>query len=168
MLTSFFPFLQKKQLVLDESTSFNPVTMTVSLCTDVYIAKEQWTEYKALLVCVMCSFFFLFVCTKWCVNIPDRYLGDACFESQPSHWLFWRRSFMIFLIHSKHTVKRMVMQPLYKPLTDPESSRSLRLWDFETFGTCSGKVSPTHWQPLRPWKYSRYSFLLEAESIPGP
>ena len=29
-------------------------------------------------------------------------------------------------------------------------------------------VSPTHWQPLLPRKYSWYLFLTEAESIPGP
>jgi len=29
-------------------------------------------------------------------------------------------------------------------------------------------VRPTHWPPLRPRKYSWYSFLLEAESTPGP
>ena len=33
----------------------------------------------------------------------------------------------------------------------------------------SGKVvSPTHRPPLRPRKYSWHSFLLEAESNPGP
>jgi hypothetical protein len=29
-------------------------------------------------------------------------------------------------------------------------------------------VSPKHWPPLPPRKYSWYSFLLEAESTPGP
>jgi hypothetical protein len=29
-------------------------------------------------------------------------------------------------------------------------------------------VSPTHWPPLPPRKYSWYSFLLEAELTPGP
>jgi len=29
-------------------------------------------------------------------------------------------------------------------------------------------VSPTHWPPLPPRKYSWYSFLLEVESTPGP
>ena len=28
-------------------------------------------------------------------------------------------------------------------------------------------VSPAHWPPLHPRKYSWYSFLLEAESTPG-
>jgi hypothetical protein len=32
----------------------------------------------------------------------------------------------------------------------------------------SGKVTPTHRLPLPPRKYSWYSFLLEAESTPGP
>jgi len=58
---SFSQFLQKKQLVLDESASFNPVTLALPLCTDIYIAKEQLIEYKALLFCFMCSLFFLFV-----------------------------------------------------------------------------------------------------------
>ena len=31
-----------------------------------------------------------------------------------------------------------------------------------------GKVSPTHRPPLPPRRYSWYSFLLEAESTPGP
>jgi hypothetical protein len=48
--------------------------------------------------------------------------------------------------------------------TGPEVSSSLRLPDFKTISTKSGKaVIPTH---LR--KYSWYSFLLEAESTPGP
>jgi len=29
-------------------------------------------------------------------------------------------------------------------------------------------VSPMHWLPLHPRKYSWYSILLEAESTPGP
>jgi hypothetical protein len=29
-------------------------------------------------------------------------------------------------------------------------------------------VSPAYWLPLPPRNYSRYSFLLEAESTPGP
>jgi len=33
---------------------------------------------------------------------------------------------------------------------------------------CSKVVSHTHRPPLPPRKYSRYSFLLEAESTPGP
>jgi hypothetical protein len=54
-------------------------------------------------------------------------------------------------------------------LTGPEGSRSLRLPDSKTIGTGM-------WQGCQPYapaaftsrKYSWYSFLLEAESTPGP
>ena len=49
--------------------------------------------------------------------------------------------------------------------TGPEGSRKLRLPDFMKL---VGLVSPTHRPPLRPRKYSWYSFLLEAQSTPGP
>ena len=53
--------------------------------------------------------------------------------------------------------------------TGPEDSRSLRLPDFRTTAHEGGKVvSPTHLPPLPSLKYSWYSFLLEAESTPGP
>ena len=51
----------------------------------------------------------------------------------------------------------------------PEGSRKLRLPDFVTTAQDGGKVvSLTHRPPLPPRKYSCYSFLLEAESTPGP
>jgi len=51
----------------------------------------------------------------------------------------------------------------------PECSRKLRFPDFMTTAQDVGKVvSLTHRPPLHPRKYSRYSFLLEAESTPGP
>jgi hypothetical protein len=54
-------------------------------------------------------------------------------------------------------------------LTGPEGSRRLRLPDFKIIDTC-------RWQGCQPYapaaftprKYSWYSFLLEAESTPGP
>jgi hypothetical protein len=58
------------------------------------------------------------------------------------------------------------------PLQDwsgPEVSRKLRFPDFVTTAQDGGKVvSLTHLPPLPPRKYSWYSFLLEAESTPGP
>ena len=45
--------------------------------------------------------------------------------------------------------------------TGPEGSQRLRLPDFKTIGTCTGRLYP-------PRKYSWYSFLLQAESTPGP
>jgi hypothetical protein len=51
----------------------------------------------------------------------------------------------------------------------PEGSRKLRFPDYMTTAQDGGKVvSLTHRPPLPPSKYSWYSFLLEAESIPGP
>ena len=51
----------------------------------------------------------------------------------------------------------------------PEGSRKLRFPDFMTTGQDGGTVvSSTHWPPLPLTKCSWYSFLLEAESTPGP
>jgi len=53
--------------------------------------------------------------------------------------------------------------------TGPEDSRKLRFPDFMTTAQDGFKVvSPTHRPPLPPRKCSWYSFLLEAESTPGP
>jgi hypothetical protein len=58
------------------------------------------------------------------------------------------------------------------PLQDwggPEGSRKLRFPDFMTTAQGGGKVvSLKHRPPLPPRKYTWYSFLLEAESTPGP
>jgi len=45
----------------------------------------------------------------------------------------------------------------------PEGSRKLRLPDYKTMTQDGGRVVS-----LSPRKYSWYSFLLEAESTPGP
>jgi hypothetical protein len=51
----------------------------------------------------------------------------------------------------------------------PEGSRKLRFPDFLTTSQDGGEVvSLTHRPHLSHRKYSRYSFLLETESIPGP
>ena len=52
----------------------------------------------------------------------------------------------------------------------PEGSRRLRLPDVSTQSAHDGckVVGPMHRPPLPPKKYSWYSFLLEAESSPGP
>jgi len=68
-----------------------------------------------------------------------------------------------------------VQQFLYRPVTGPEGSMMLRLQVFMTVGTWNGKVvCPTYRLPLPPppppppRKYFKYSFLLKAESTPGP
>jgi hypothetical protein len=54
-------------------------------------------------------------------------------------------------------------------LTGPEGYRSLRLPDFKTIGTSRWQgCQPYAPAALTPRKYSWYSFLLEAESTPGP
>ena len=69
------------------------------------------------------------------------------------------------VIYVKVKVKRF----LYRPITRPDGSRRLRHSDFETVGHEGGKVvSPKHRPPLPPRKYSWYSLLLRAKSIPGP
>jgi len=51
----------------------------------------------------------------------------------------------------------------------PDGSRELRLPDFVTTAQDGGKVvSLTHRPAFAPRKCSWYSFLLEAESTPGP
>jgi len=51
----------------------------------------------------------------------------------------------------------------------PEGSRELRFPDYVTVAQDGGKVVSLMHQPLfTPRKYSWYSFLLEAESTPGP
>ena len=51
----------------------------------------------------------------------------------------------------------------------PEGSRKLRFPDYVTMAQDGGKVvSLTHRPLFTPRKYSWYSFLLEAESTPGP
>ena len=57
----------------------------------------------------------------------------------------------------------------FQAWTDPEGSMNLRLPDFVTTAQDGSKVvSLTHRPLLPPRKYSWYSFLLEAESTPGP
>ena len=53
--------------------------------------------------------------------------------------------------------------------TGPEGSRKLRLPDFVTTAQDGGRLSALRTgRFLIPRKYSRYSFVLEAGSTPGP
>ena len=53
--------------------------------------------------------------------------------------------------------------------SSPEGSRKLRFPDYVTMAQDGGKVVNLTNRPHLPRKkYSRYSFLLEAESTPGP
>ena len=58
---------------------------------------------------------------------------------------------------------------LGKPLSGPEVSRKLSFPDFMTTAQEGGKVDSLRHRPhLPPRKSSWYSFLLQAESTPGP
>ena len=53
--------------------------------------------------------------------------------------------------------------------SDPEGSRRFRLPDFMIMAQDGGKIVSLRCRPpLPPRKYTWYSFLLEAESTPGP
>jgi hypothetical protein len=72
----------------------------------------------------------------------------------------------------RHTHVRKVQWGKAIPLqalTDPKDSRRLRLPDFKTIGTWRWQSCQPYAPPaFTPRKYSWYSFLLEAESTPGP
>jgi len=66
-------------------------------------------------------------------------------------------------------VKVKVKQSHYRPGQAQRVLRKLRFPDFVTTAQHGGKVvNPTHRPTLPRRKYSWYSFLLEAESTPGP
>ena len=67
------------------------------------------------------------------------------------------------------TLKRKGKSVPLQAWSGPEGSRKLRFPNYVTTAQNGGKVvSLTHRPPLSHRKYSWYSFLLEAESTPGP
>jgi len=65
-------------------------------------------------------------------------------------------------------IARIYISPITGPRC-PEGSRKLRSLDYVTMAQDGGKiVSITHRPLFTPRKYPWYSFLLEAESTPGP
>ena len=72
-------------------------------------------------------------------------------------------------IHGRHTHKDTGKGVPIQAWSGLEGSRKLRLPDFKTTAYDGGKVvSLTHRPPFTPRKYTWYSYLLEAESTPGP
>jgi hypothetical protein len=72
---------------------------------------------------------------------------------------------MVDVLNFCNVACKKVKAILLQAGTGPEGSRKLRSPDFIKV---VGLISPTHRPPLRPGKYSWYSFLLEAQSTPGP
>ena len=83
-----------------------------------------------------------------------------------------KRKFLIWLWNQAEDFQPWTVKVKANPLqawADPEGSRSLRFPDFKTVGTWTWQVcqpyAPAAFTSMRcPW----YSFLLEAESTPGP
>ena len=72
-------------------------------------------------------------------------------------------------MHGHTYIKSIGIAVPLKPWSGPECSRKLKFPDFMTTAQDGCKVvSLTHRPPLHPRKYTWYSFLLEAESTPGP
>jgi len=77
--------------------------------------------------------------------------------------IFWH----MLSVHSEGKGKGKAV--LLQAWSGPEGSRKLRFPDFMTTAQDGGKViSLTHQPPFTPRKYNWYSFLLEAETTPGP
>jgi hypothetical protein len=77
------------------------------------------------------------------------------------------------IISTANSTHRVDIKKIYKavPLqawSGPEGSRNLRFPDYMTTAQDGGKVQPYAPAAFTPRKYSWYSFLLEAESTPGP
>ena len=71
----------------------------------------------------------------------------------------------MFTVLLSYIIKAVLLQAC----SGPEGSRKLRFPDFMTTAQDGGKVvSLTRQPPFLPRKYTWYSFLLEAESTPGP
>jgi len=65
----------------------------------------------------------------------------------------------------------ITVEVLLQTWSGPEGSRKLRFSDFMTTARDGGRLSALRTgglNPPPPMKYSWYSFLLEAESTPGP
>ena len=85
-------------------------------------------------------------------------------------------SVLVVAQSSSEIPEGVMNNPVYKgkavPLqawSGPEGSRKLRFPEFMTTAQEGGKVvSLTHRPNLPPRKFSWYSFLLEAQSTPGP
>jgi len=113
----------------------------------------------------------MFFCYKYC-DVPEQLTG--CLQAR-RYFNLGTEYFCKAYINFDHTTGHQIQEDGLKgkavPLhawTGPEGSRKLRFPDFVTTAQDGGRLSALHIGHLTPWKYSRYSFLLGAESTPGP
>jgi hypothetical protein len=147
----FFSELSQEglQIVFDD-TSIISIVVCALIVTGFY---SQWMK--------QISFQFVSPSVQWLTLLCYRH-GNQCFTSHRSC-----EDVFTFVQCSVCVCKGKAVP--VRAWTGPEGSRKLRLPDFKTVAHDGGKVvSPTRCPPLPPRKYSRYSFLLEAELTPGP
>ena len=86
-----------------------------------------------------------------------------------SSWFFLSTLLVKFKVKARNFLNVKVKQSHYRPGQAQRVLRKLRFPDFVTKAQDGGRLSALRTGRLYPpRKYSWYSFLLEAESTPGP
>jgi len=80
----------------------------------------------------------------------------------------WRMRITCWLTKATNTQSVKVKQSRYRPGQTQRLLRKLRYPDFMTTAQDGGRLSALRTGRFYPRKYSWYSFVLEAESTPGP
>jgi len=104
-------------------------------------------------------------------KLGPEFIKTKPYEENHSHGT---KSFSDVVIHYGQVLQLYVPEKkrYISPITDPrcpDGFRKLRFPDYVTMAQDGSKVVSLMHRPIfAPRKYSRYSFLLEAESTPGP